>query len=778
MKKVLLFIMILAMLPVMSATADTTGKLGGAIVLYVNSTVALVDGEEVTIDEAAAVYPILESGRTLIPVRFVAESLGMDVGYDEKSETVSLTDDGKYDIKIKIGADSFTVNGKDTVIDADSPDVTAKTVNDRTFIPMRSLAEAVGKEIFYDRGIIVISDTKDIFDSSADRAELDAIFARVNVLPAVGSAENLQKLLGYDGYRYDIPRGVVVDMPMSAPQMSADVTANSKVGASVGGSGGGVAAGAPAPMAPMPDMVMMESAADSGPAYSDTNTQVEGVDEADLVKTDGKYLYQLIDGSLIITKVYPADEMKIESVTAFDSFYPTELYIAGDKLAMLGNHSKPYNANNDNARLRMYREESYARCVVYDVSDRAKPVLERTVDVEGYYTSSRRIGDYVYTLTTTNIYYVMLRDDCAIVYEENGAEKLVDYGCVRYFPNFEEHSFITVSSVNLFDKDEESEMMTMLGASNNVYVSLDNMYVANSSRRGGTNIYKFALDEGKITYLHTGNIEGEVLNQFSMDEHNGYFRIAATTYNRQTENNLYILDETLSPCGSINGIAPGELIYSARFVGDRGYMVTFRQIDPLFAMDLSDPYNPTILGQLKIPGYSDYLHPVDANHILGFGKDATNDGLYQGMKMALFDVTDPQNPTQKFEEIIGGRGTESALLQTHKALLFDPGMGLLAFPVTVREVEGDNRYQSAYGSLTFSGAYVYDFGIGSGFDLRGKITHLSDEDIKKLGNYVSYDKEISRIMYVGDSLITISPTGVFAHDIDTVEYKNSIEIKR
>jgi len=196
----------------------------------------------------------------------------------------------------------------------------------------------------------------------------------------------------------------------------------------------------------------------------------------------------------------------------------------------------------------------------------------------------------------------------------------------------------------------------------------------------------------------------------------------------------------------------------------------------LFVMDLSDAYNPKILGNLKIPGYSDYIHPVDENHLIGFGKDATNDGLYQGMKMAMFDVSDVENPKQKFMEIIGDRGTESALLQNHKALLYAPEKNLLAFPVTVREVTENDQYQNAYGQLTFSGAYVYNFDTENGFKLKGKITHLSKEEMLKLGNYVDYNNEISRILYAGDSLITTSNSEIQAHSIDKVEYQNGIVI--
>ena len=312
----------------------------------------------------------------------------------------------------------------------------------------------------------------------------------------------------------------------------------------------------------------------------------------------------------------------------------------------------------------------------------------------------------------------------------------------------------------------------------------------NEDNTFNTLIYKFSLNNGGITYLSKGEVSGNIINQFSMDENKGSFRIATTVNGAQQYNNLYILDDTMKPRGKIENIAPGEKIYSTRFVGDRGYMVTFKQIDPLFVMDLSDIDNPKILGKLKIPGYSDYMHPIDENHILGFGKDTIEQqmyddkgnpigdsrALYQGMKMSLFDVTDVANPKQEFAEIIGDRGTDSVLLQNHKALLYSPEKKLLAFPITVRKIQG-SATTGQYGEFTFNGAYVYNFDIETGFKLKGKISHLTEQDMLKAGDYPDYRKTIDRILFAGDNLITTSQARIEAHTISDVKFINGIDIK-
>jgi inhibitor of cysteine peptidase len=313
-------------------------------------------------------------------------------------------------------------------------------------------------------------------------------------------------------------------------------------------------------------------------------------------------------------------------------------------------------------------------------------------------------------------------------------------------------------------------------------------------------IYKFGMDQGKVRYVGRGKVPGRAINQFAMDEQDAYFRIATTTgfagMNGEggSKNHMYVLDESMNVVGKIEDIAPGEQIYSVRYAGNRAYMVTFRTVDPLFVIDLKNPQSPAILGKLKIPGYSNYLHPYDENHIIGFGKDAvevTNSyGLaqdsntvayYQGMKMAMFDVSDVANPRELFSEAIGGRGTDSELLHNHKALLFAKDKNLLAFPVTVAETNGGSaasaKEASQYGEFTFQGAYVYHLDLTNGFKLDGKITHLTDEDYTKAGQYAPHsERSIQRILYIGDILYTSSQQILKATDATTLKDVKAINL--
>lgn len=730
-----------------------------AVILFTESNLALINNRETQIDEDTRIMPVVENARTLVPVRFIAEGFGMDVDYNEHLCLVTITGN-EASVCYILGSNTVSVNGIEKLIDPENPNVIAKTINDRTFIPLRSFAEAIGKEVFYHNGLIVISDSASSINADKDKQLLDNIIAKINVLPAVGSAENLRRMLNTDNYDRE------------------NITAEKIMGEAPPSLDDGIQFAAPE------NLKMTESYARA--AHSDTNIQVAGVDEADIVKTDGNYLYHVSSQKIIITKINPVSEMSVASVIkrTDEEFYPREIFIDGGKLVIIAHVNKlgqpqVYDSAKKIQIAPQYPRSALTQVTVYNITDRENPVLERTLEIEGNYISSRKIDNIVYMVSTKYPSRYYPTEDFPIIYHDNGTACKQGYDSIRYFPGFASPNFLVISSIDITQPDKEAVVQTLLGSGENIYVSKDNLYVASSeydAEGAKTAIYKFSLANGSITYLKKARVEGNILNQFSMDEYNGYFRIATTTWKNQQENNLYILDDTLTQCGSIEEIAPGERIYSVRFVGNRGYMVTFRQVDPLFVIDLADPYKPEILGNLKIPGYSDYIHPVDENHIIGFGKDATGEGLYQGMKMALFDVSDVTKPVQKFREIIGDRGTESALLQNHKALLYAPEHNLLAFPITVREVYEKDQYNSAYGQLTFSGAYVYNFDTGHGFSLRGKISHLTNEEMLKLGDYVQSDKEIRRILYSGDSLITVSDSRVQAHTIDDVKYQNGIEI--
>jgi inhibitor of cysteine peptidase len=291
-----------------------------------------------------------------------------------------------------------------------------------------------------------------------------------------------------------------------------------------------------------------------------------------------------------------------------------------------------------------------------------------------------------------------------------------------------------------------------------------------------TAIHKIAIDNGAITYVARGDMPGVLDSQFSMDEYNDNLRVATTSSVYTTRgsyeyNNVFVLDTGMNMIGSLTHIAEQEKIYSTRFIGDRLYMVTFKRIDPFFVIDLTTPTNPKILGRLKIPGYSDYLHPYDATHIIGIGKETgTNDwgGVStKGLKLALFDVSDVANPKQIDKVEIGDAGSDSAALSDHKAFLFDKAKNLLVIPARV--VHQDAMQQGTTGGSqpqVWYGAYVFGVNPESGFVLRGTVEHGAGSS--GYYSYGSSKSEVKRSLYIGDTLYTLSSAKILANPLDNI----------
>ena len=292
-----------------------------------------------------------------------------------------------------------------------------------------------------------------------------------------------------------------------------------------------------------------------------------------------------------------------------------------------------------------------------------------------------------------------------------------------------------------------------------------------------TIIHKVSIDGSDIEYKAKGYVPGELLNQFSMDEYGDRFRIA-TTINYYSpsqgwtrDNAVYVLDEDLERVGGLEGIAPTESIFSARFIGERLYMVTFRQVDPFYVVDLSAD-KPRILGELKIPGFSDYLHPYDENHIIGVGRDSVNEGnraSQLGVKIAIFNVEDVSNPIVADDVIIGGRGTASAALDTHKAFFFDRASGLLSIPISgsLKDLDEVNDSRTRFVGERWNGFYVYDLSDAK-FDLEGTITHSQDSN---------YWLHSGRTFYIEDILYTVSNDLIKMNRIDGLDEVNSIKFE-
>jgi hypothetical protein len=352
--------------------------------------------------------------------------------------------------------------------------------------------------------------------------------------------------------------------------------------------------------------------------------------------------------------------------------------------------------------------------------------------------------------------------------------------------------------VNVENHDQEPTHETfLLGATRNLYVSVNNIYIILQDatiqsnilplQRGfsksleQTAIHKIHIEEGEIEYVASGNVPGYVLNQFSMDEYKGHFRIAITT---GRQNHVYVLDADLRIVGELENLAPGETIYSARFMGDRCYLVTFRKVDPLFVIDLEMPHTPKILGQLKITGYSDYLHPYDEDHIIGIGKEtvAAEEGdfaWYQGVKISLFDVSDVSEPKELAKYEIGDRGTDSPVLHDHKAFLFDKSKRLLVLPVSVAEI-GKDKYPDEiphyiYGDPVWQGAYVFDISLEQGLVLKGRITHLEESTNPSKGSdYLYSSYHIVRTLYIDNILYSISSKKIKMNSLEDLGEINEI----
>lgn len=536
--------------------------------------------------------------------------------------------------------------------------------------------------------------------------------------------------------------------------------------------------------------------------YSKTNIQVENVDEADIVKTDGKYIYYVVGKKIIIGDITKKEELLQIAKIDFSSekYTPSELYINKNKLIILGNENAySYDTGitvkettNSVYKKGIYKQKTVAK--IYDLSSIKEPKEERTIEIEGNYVSSRMIENNIYfignkSVYTNNISTYEIKDLDEDIYKpmykdtlNSNSEKLIDFDKIYYFDNIESLNYLTLAGFSI-DNKKEANIQTFLGAGEKVYSSSQNIYIAkqknvydadtHKSLGYDTKILKFNLNNGEIKFKAEADVTGGINNQFSMDENNGYFRIATTigvsswdVDDNSSSNSLYILDENLKEVGKVEGIAKGEKIYSVRYVGSKAYVVTFKTMDPLFVIDLSDVKNPKILGELKIPGYSTYLHPYDETHLIGFGYDtkenSSRDGYVQnGLKMSMFDVTNLNNPKEMFTVKIGEKNASSPLIHDHKALLFSKEKNIIAFPVNVYK---NGKY--------ISEAQIYKIDLEKGFTLQGEI---KNENISSK-NY-SYSNIIERIIYSNNVYYTLSKKLIKAVDMNTLKEITKLEIE-
>lgn len=519
--------------------------------------------------------------------------------------------------------------------------------------------------------------------------------------------------------------------------------------------------------------------------YSKTNIQVQNVDEADIVKTDGTYIYYVVSGKVYIIE---SKNLEIKSVIAYNSnndYSPNEIYINNNKLIVLGNYYE-YETNKNRAdeeeKVRDYvsvRSNSFAKAIVYDISNKENPVMDREVALDGNYINSRMIGENIYFISVKpSRYYTNIKDDdiLPLVQDTARTEKLKKIECtdIAYFKDTNNYNFMLVGGFNITN-DEEVNVETFFGASDEIYASENNLYITqinygeHYSHNGcKTTIYKFNLSNSHINLQCKGEVNGYLNNQFSMDEYNGNLRIATTVYKENTleeantSNELIVLDKDLKEIGKIENLAVGEKIYSVRFIGKIGYIVTFKQIDPLFVIDLENPEKPEIKGELKIPGYSSYLHPYDETHIIGIGYNTKSNGhggiTNDNMKLSMFDVSDLERPKEIFNIDVGEGYTYSDISYNHKVLFYNKNKDLIGFPLTYRELKAkDDR---------------------NGFIML-KI-NLEENKFEKYGEIlqkIDYRTNIDRVIYIQDTLYTLSETEIISYNLNTVEKIKTLKLE-
>ena len=554
------------------------------------------------------------------------------------------------------------------------------------------------------------------------------------------------------------------------------------------------------------DAVLNSESNTSNKDYSKTNIQVEGVDEADIIKTDGDFIYSLSENNVVITNVKDASKPMIEAKVS--NGVPMDLILYKDKLIVIAtNENNNYNNNTIVS--------------IYNIKDKSNPKLEKSFELYEPYYTSRCIDGKLYIFSSG--YLRKEKDEIVRDYKEDNKKKTISFNNIKYLKDSKSNVQTLIASVDLDKIDKKIELSSYLIDISDAYVSKDNIYLVDSrydysydnlrisdlfgfkgvfglfdednsySYGKTTKIYKFKLDNG-VSYVNKTKLEGSIVNQYSLDEENHNLRVAVEG---DEGTRVVVLDKNLKEIGKTESVAKGEKMYASRFMDDKAYLVTYQNTDPLFVIDLKDSKNPKVMGELKIPGYSTYLHPYDDTHLIGIGMETEErvdrdlDGkvistraVVTGMKMSLFDVSDIKNPKQLSKTTIGDSRTVSAILSNPKALLFSKEKELIAIPVNNYnedfEVEessdtgaeiSDFNYKSK--DYVGEGYFVYNVNLEDGFNLKGIINHEKSKSVY----YYYYDSRLLRGLYIDNDLFTVSEDMLKVHTLDKLEEVSELKLK-
>lgn len=436
--------------------------------------------------------------------------------------------------------------------------------------------------------------------------------------------------------------------------------------------------------------VAQNSKSSENAVYSETNVRQEGVDEADVVKTDGRYLYTLKDNgrSVAIVDTSNGELQMVISIPVEDDDQAREFYVNDGHLILVSE----FNQEREDGTWTYASTDT--RVTTYDITDPEKPEKAGEVTQSGSYTSSRLTDGHLYLFTQYSVDVtsgITPKDKKDYIPYVN--QQMLEADDIYLPPFSQAYMYEVVSSVDVAKPGEIQDTKAIFSDGGELYVSNDNIYWYETqwSDKTETVIKRISYKDGKLKAEASGKVDGYINDSFSIDEYDGYLRVVTTD---DETNGLYILDSKMKEVGSITGLAEGEQVYSARLLGDTGYFVTYEQTDPLFSVDLSDPKNPKIIGKLKIPGFSEYLHFYGENQLLGIGMDVDEDGFTtNGVKLSMFDISDSSD-VKEIQKYTLENVYSAAVMYDYKAVLIDPEKNVIGFAADGNN--GENYYVFSY----------------------------------------------------------------------------------
>lgn len=526
----------------------------------------------------------------------------------------------------------------------------------------------------------------------------------------------------------------------------------------------------------------------SARTYSDTNSQLTTVAEADIVKTDGTYIFSCFSQSDSLPNAVAITHTKQGSLTACSviseasimkelpeetDFNIEEMYLDNQKLILICNvyddASTPDNTIYNNAVICVdLAVQCSNTCILtYDVSNPKNPVCLSALMQDGAYMDSRLSDGYLYTFTSK---YVILSQDSSYNKESfpHTNNRLLAYDDICLPACADGSCFQIITGLSLEDSTDFTASKAVLADSGTYYVSPDYIYFAHQALNGETEWIRFAYTDGQLTAKGELTLDGTILNQFSMDEYEGYLRVAVTTsHDGTTTNALYIINPDMELCGTISDLAPNERIYSVRFMGETAYCVTYREMDPLFAIDLSNPKNPTVTDTLKLPGFSNYLHFYSDTLLLGIGEETNPDtGERMGIKLSMFDITDPYC-IREVDTVVLSDMYFTPVQYDHKALLIDSDKNLIGF------------YGECYNRDTYDYSHkylIYSYSVKNGFQERFQCNVAEDSILSYgLGKQEPYFYDM-RGLYINDSLYLVNGNRICSYSLRDFSRKEGLVV--